>query len=213
MAMSRGVSPERKPCLRLLLASCRTVEKKPSAAEPEPPLKAALTRHGIDAAQAAKLIGQHEAAHLQTMIEYLEFEMARKPGKIADPAAWLVSAIRDGRSKPKGFVSAAERQRREEEKRRKEQAAADKHRRQRAQEARERDEQRMVADHLRTLTAAELAKIDAATLAQADAETLALEKGPFRETAQRLRREAYIRQRLRDQGTLPPANAPAAGTH
>lgn len=178
------------------------------AAASEPPLVTALVAHGIDKAQAARLTKQHEAAHIETMIEYLAFEIAKKPGKIADPAAWLVSAIRDGRAKPKGFISRADREAAAEKKRQDERQEAESRRLERERKAREKTERQATAAYWEALTPEQQAAHDAEAIAQADAEERALiEPGPMQKYGMGILRHNHIRRLLEAQGKLPPAKA------
>lgn len=169
--------------------------------EPEPsPLEAALIGHGITPAKAAELARQHDAGKISTLIEYLEWEMAKKPGKIDDPAAWLVSAFRDGRTKPKGFISRAERQRREEERQARERAETEQRRQKQEQKAREDDERQAIKGYWDSLTPKQQAELQAKADAQADPASLANEwTDAIKRMGQRLRREAYIRHILHNQ--------------
>src|SRR5262249_41859923 len=88
----------------------------------------------------------------------------------ADPAAWLVAAIRDGHVPPKGFVSKAERRRREEARRAKEREDVERRRRQREQAARERSLREEVDAYLERLTPAGREAMEAEALARADPE-------------------------------------------
>ena len=76
-----------------------------------PPLRVAVISHGLEPGSEFHLIAD---AAGWTQLEQLDWRLETKPGKVADPAAWLVAAIRNGHAAPKGFVSKAERQRREE---------------------------------------------------------------------------------------------------
>lgn len=167
-------------------------------AEPEPsPLEAALTGYGIAPAKAAELTRQHDAADIALKIEYLEYEQAKKPGKIADPAAWLYTAIRDGRGKPRGFISREERQRREEERRAKERAAADERRRKQEEEARDKAERQAIAAYWDSLTPEQQKELQAQADAKADPADLARETGVLKRIGQQIRRSEHIRDQLR----------------
>src|SRR5262249_20796829 len=93
------------------------------------------------------------------------------PGKIADPAAYLVTAIRHGHAVPKGFVSQAERQRREAARQAQEREQVQRRRREREQEAHERVERQAVDAFIQQLTPAERKALEAEALAQAGPET------------------------------------------
>ena len=103
------------------------------------PLEITLVGHGWQPDKAAWAVQNFEEEKISTQIAYLEFEMAKKPGKIKDPAAWLYAAITGpGHAKPKGFVTAAEREQKAAAKRQDEQKAAA-GRRQASEDARERE--------------------------------------------------------------------------
>jgi hypothetical protein len=89
---------------------------------------------------------------IRTQVEQLDWLTETKPGKVADPAAWLVAAIRGDHAAPKGFVSKAERQRREEARQAQEREKVEQHRRQREQEARDRATREEVDAYLKRLT-------------------------------------------------------------
>jgi hypothetical protein len=123
------------------------VEIEPLSAEPvlslllpEPsPLESALIGHGISKATAATMVGQYDAERIAVQIEVLEWMEFKKPGKVTDPAAWLVIAIKNNHAKPKGFVSKEERERRAAAKRQAEQwAIEDSRQKRKADEARQR---------------------------------------------------------------------------
>jgi hypothetical protein len=170
------------------------------------PQEVALIGHGVTPAKAAELAGQHNAETIAEYIEYLEYEMAKKPGKIADPAAWLFSAFKDGRSKPKGFVSRAERERRAEEKKTAERQAAEARRQERQKQAAAKAEREALAAYWNALTPEEQVAHDAAAIAQADAEDRKLiEPGPMKRIGLTLLRDKYTRRLLQAEGKLPPS--------
>ncbi len=180
----------------------------PGPAEPPSPLEAALIGHGITPVIAAELIRQHGEEAIKVQIEHLEWQIEKKPGKIADPAAWLVSAIKTGHAAPKGFVSKAERQRREEAKQAKERQAAAERRRKLEEEAEDRRQRELVSGYWKGLTKEQQAEHDAAAIAQANAEELKLiEPGPMKRFGMTLLRDSYTRKLLQAQGILPPAEA------
>jgi hypothetical protein len=141
-------------------------ETPPANAGPSE-LEIELIGRGVSPAAAAELVRQHAEEKIRQQIEILAWYAEKKPDKIDDPAAWLVSAIRspDGHSAPKGFVSAAERQRRAEAKQAKERLAAETRRRQEAQDASEQSRRQRANDHLNSLTPSQQAELDAAALA------------------------------------------------
>ena len=176
-----------------------------TTAEPPSPLAAELIEHGITDAIARQLVAEYEEDKIRAQIEILDWQEAKKPGKISDPAAWLVIAIKNGHAMPKGFVSAAERQRREEAKRQKEQQAAEERRRKQEADAREHAERQAILAYWESLTPQQQAKLQAEADAQAEAEQLARESGPLKSLGQTIRRHEHIRQLLQAQGKLPPA--------
>ena len=143
----------------------------PRLAAPGPsPLEAELIGRGITPAMAGDLVRDHGEEEIRAQIEQLDWLIETKPGKVADPAAWLVAAIRNGHAAPKGFVSKAERQRREEARQAQEREKAEQRRRQREQEARDRAIREEVDAYLKRLTPAERKALEAEALAQADPE-------------------------------------------
>jgi hypothetical protein len=141
------------------------------AAPPGPsPLEAELIGRGITPAMAGVLVRDHGEEPIRAQVEHLDWLVETKPGKVADPAAWLVSAIRNGHAAPKGFVSKAERQRREEARQAQEREKAQRRRREREQAARDQAERQAVVAYIQRLTPAERTALEAEALAQADAE-------------------------------------------
>jgi hypothetical protein len=166
-------------------------EPLPQLSGPEPsPLEAELIGRGVTPGVAAALVRDHGEEKVRAQGEILDWYLAKKPGKIDDPAAWLVAAIKSptGHAVPKGFVSKAERDRREEDKRKADRRAAKDRRRKRAE----------AAEYWASLTAEGRAEVDAASMAAADPASLAAETGPFKGTMQRIRREQHIRRLLAD---------------
>ena len=188
------------------------LQVEPFAADPPPrlagpgpspsPLEAELIGRGVTAGVAAALVRDHGEEKVRAQGEILDWYLANKPGKIADPAAWLVSAIQspNGHAAPKGFVSKADRDRQAEAKRQADRAAAAERRRTQAEDAEEKAELKRAAEYWASLTAEERAEVDAASMAAADPASLAAETGPFKGTMQRARREEYIRRLLADGG-------------
>jgi hypothetical protein len=140
----------------------------PQLATPGPsPLEAELIGHGITPAMAADLVRDHGEEKIRAQVEQLDWLVETKPKKVADPAAWLVAAIRNGHAAPKGFVSKAERQRREEARQAREREKAEQRRRQREQEDRDRARQQAVDAYLQRLTPVERKALEAEALARA----------------------------------------------
>jgi hypothetical protein len=152
---------------------------------------------------AAELVRHHGEETIRTQLEHLDWLVETKPGKIANPAAWLYTAIKNGHAAPKGFVSQAERQRCEEARQAQEREQAQRRRRQREQEARERVERQAVDAELQQLTPAERKRLEAEALAQAGPEVRQSyeEAGPARFRATLLLglvREHVAQQLLRE---------------
>ncbi len=144
----------------------------PRLAAPGPsPLEAELIGRGITPAMAADLVRDHGEEEIRAQVEHLDWLTETKPGKVADPAAWLVAAIRNGHAAPKGFVSRAERRRREEVRQAQEREKAEQHRRQREQAARNRVIREEVDAYLKRLTPVERKALEAEALARAEPES------------------------------------------
>jgi hypothetical protein len=80
---------------------------------------------------AGALVRDHGEEAIRAQMEHLDWRVEKTPGQVADPAAWLVAAIRDGHAPPRGFVSKAERRAHEEARRARERQEAEGRRRQR----------------------------------------------------------------------------------
>jgi hypothetical protein len=162
----------------------------------EPPLVRELVSRGVTPAKADELVSEHSEEKIAAQIERLDWQLEKKPGKIDDPAAYLVGAIIDDYAPPKGFVSKAERQRRAEAKQAKEKQADGERRKRLEAEARERKEKQEVQAYWDSLTPQERDAIDQASIAEADPDALAMETGPLKRLGQQLRRDQYIRRLL-----------------
>jgi hypothetical protein len=119
---------------------------------------------------AGELARGHGEEEIRAQIEHLDWLAEKKPRKVADPAAWLVVAIRNGHAPPEGFVSRAERRRREEARQAKEREGAEQRQRQREQEACERALRERANAYLEGLTPTERKALEAEALAQANPE-------------------------------------------
>lgn len=161
-------------------------------------LEQELVQRGVTAAIAQDLVQDHAEDKIRIQIERVDWLVAKNPEKIAEPAAYLVQAIKNDYAAPKGFVSKAEQQRRLEAKQANEREAAEERRRKQQEEDRERAMRKAVTAYWESLTPAQQAELDTASLADADPDTLAMETGPMKGTLQRLRRDLYIRQLLTD---------------
>jgi hypothetical protein len=147
------------------------LDPPPRPAAPGPsPLEAELIGRGITPAMAAELVREHGEEAVRLQIDILDGLPEKRRAKIADPAAYLVTAIRNGHAAPKGFISRAERQAREEARRAKDREEAERQRRRREEEARERALREEVDAYLGRLTPAEREALEAEALAQADPE-------------------------------------------
>ena len=92
----------------------------------------------------------------------------RRPKKPADPAAFLVDAIRKGYAAPKGFESKAERTKRDEAKREQERREAEARRLKEETRRHEQEAHGQISAYLKALTGEEEAKLDAQAIEQAE---------------------------------------------
>jgi hypothetical protein len=151
------------------------LEVEPLVLDPSPPLpapgpsplEAELIGRGVTPAMAGALVRDHGAETIRAQLEQLDWRLETKPGKVSDPAAWLVAAIRNGHAAPKGFVSKAERQQREEARQAQERAKVEQRRREREQAARDQAQRQAVDAYLQRLTPAERKVLEAEALARA----------------------------------------------
>jgi hypothetical protein len=158
--------------LDLELVPNRKPRRNPAPETATSPLVAMLTQRGVTETIAVELVRQYPE-RIEAQLEILDWLTEKKPEKITEPAAYLVSAIKNGHATPKGFVSRAERERRAEAKRAKEQQAAE-DRRRKQQNAAQADADRKAADaYLKTLGKAERSQLEAKALAAASEETRA----------------------------------------
>ena len=169
-------------------------------------LEMELIRRGVTPAIANELVREHGDEKIREQIEYLDWLIERRPKKkIADPAAYLVSALRNGgHAAPAGFESKAVRQAREEARQAREREATEERRHRQKAEVRERAAREVIAAYWDSLSAQEQAALDEQAKAQADPAMLTLEEGPLKELGRRIRRKAHIRCLLQQQGKLPP---------
>jgi hypothetical protein len=143
----------------------------PRLAAPGPsPLEAELIGRGITPAVAGDLVREHGEEAIRLQIEILDGLPEKRRGKIADPAAYLVTAVRNGHAAPKGFVGRAECQAREEARQARERQEAEARRRRREEAARERALREEVDAYLGRLTPAEREALEAEALTRADPE-------------------------------------------
>ena len=155
------------------------IEMEPFSADPIPLLPAAgpsvveleLMSRGMTPATAAKLVSKHGEETVGRQIEYLDWEIKKKPGKIGDQAAWLFTAITDGHGAPKGFISRDEQERRAEAKKQREQEAAEQRRRKQETEKNERRVAEQIKTYRQSQTPEQLARLEADAIASASEET------------------------------------------
>jgi hypothetical protein len=147
------------------------LDSSPPLPTPGPsPLEAELIGRGVTPAMAGELVRDYGEEKIRAQLEHLDWRLETKPGKVADPAAWLVSAIRNGHAAPKGFVSQAERQRREQMRQAQGRAQVEQRRREREQAARDQAQRQAVDAYLQRLTPAERKALEAEVLARATPE-------------------------------------------
>ncbi|MDG3008370.1 hypothetical protein [Paludisphaera mucosa] len=138
-----------------------------------PPLNAAdqaerdLVERGVTAAVAAELVREHAEEKIRAQMERMDWLTAKQPEKIAEPAAYLVQAIKNDYAPPKGYISLAERQRRQEARQAKERDAAEKRRRELELEQRKSTLLKLAGAHIQRLDPAQLQELEAEALAQA----------------------------------------------
>ena len=171
----------------------------PAPAEPQPSeLEAELIRRGVAPAVTAELVRGHSEEKIRAQIERLDWYTEKKPGKIDNPAAYLVEAIKSDYVAPKGFISKAERQRRAEVRQAKEREAAEERHRQQQEAARERALNEEVDAYRQSLTPEQLAQVEANALAQAGEEERHCYDDPamarYQKTLQHKITDDYIRR-------------------
>jgi hypothetical protein len=184
-----------------------TADPLPRLTRPEPsPLVSELIDHGITEVIAGQLVAEYDEDKIRQQMEILDWQEAKKPGKISDPAAWLVIAIKNGHATPKGFVSAAERQKQAEAKQARERTDAEERRRKQEADTVARKEKELITAFWDGLSQEQKAEHEATAIAQADAEELKLiEPGPMKKYGMTIIRHTYARKLLVAQGKLPPA--------
>src|SRR5262249_12301266 len=71
------------------------LDSSPPLPTPGPsPLEAELIGRGVTPAMAGELVRQYNEKTIRAQLEHLDWRLETKPRKVADPAAWLVAAIR-----------------------------------------------------------------------------------------------------------------------
>ena len=173
-----------------------------------PPLVAELIGHGVTDSIARQLVAEYDEDKIRQQIEILDWQEAKKPGKVSDPAAWLVIAIRNGHATPKGFVSAAERGKQAEAKQARDRSDAEERRCKQEADAKARKEKELINGFWDGLSKEQKAEHEAIAIAQADAEELKLiEAGPMKKFGMTVIRQNYARKLLQSQGKLPVTEA------
>jgi len=166
-----------------------------------------LVQRGVTEAVAQELVRDYPGDKIITQIERVDWLIEKKPEKIAEPAAYLVQAIKNDYAAPKGFVSKAERQRRQEAKQAKEREAAEERLRHQQEQEREQAARQQADHYWESLSTEEQSRLQAQALANAD-DTV---RDTY-ETMKRLgggdgyltiMRRAYIQQLLHNRETLP----------
>ena len=141
------------------------------AVEVDSPQVAELVRHGVTRSKAVELVETNPSDRIATQLEILAWFLETKPEKIADPAAWLVTAIRGDHAAPKGFVTAAERRRIAEAKANREQVEQDARRRKQQEAAEDRAVKAKINAYRKSLSPDQLAQAEADAIAEASEET------------------------------------------
>jgi hypothetical protein len=169
-----------------------------------PSLKEELIRHGVSPTKAETLMRDYAAELVESKLEVFDWLITKQDKRVArSPAGYLVKSIEENYTAPKGFESREQRQRREAARREEETRKAKEYHRQQAERARERAERTAVEAYWNSLSPAEQTSLDEKSYAQANPDVLRIEDGPLRTLGQSIRREAYIRQILQDQGKMP----------
>ena len=167
-----------------------------------------LRHRGITESIAIELARTYPAERIETQLEILDWLQEKQPGKIIDPAAWLVIAVKNGHAPPLGFVSQAEIKRQQAEKRAKEEAEAKERRRKQREAAEEAAYQKAADDYIDRLAPVEFAALEAEALAAADPEARASINNPamarYRATLVRAVLRDYLRPRLQKARKRPP---------
>lgn len=125
------------------------------------PLEGRLVGHGVARSQAAKLVSEYDPSMIEDQIDALEYLLSKQGATVPDNrAGWLVKAIADKYSPPRGFKSkqllAAEESKKAEklaaasEKKREKEAAEQKKRE--TQDAVYAEEERLVENYLSDLS-------------------------------------------------------------
>ena len=182
----------------------RKPHERPDVPEEQPSpalarLIAELTRRTIHPETAADLAKQYPAELIQLKLEVFDWLVAKDDKRVAqNPPGYLIASIHKSYPTPKGFVSAADREKRETAKRQEKDRLAASRRVDLAAAAREREEDRLVIAYWESLTPLEQATLQEAADAQGNPDLVAEETMGAKSFGQRLRRQEYIRQFLRN---------------
>ena len=131
------------------------------------PLAQVLNRHGVTPKVAADLVRDYPAERVEAKIDLLEWMQEQKPNQVKEPGAWLVHAIRDDYSPPKGYRPKAEREAKKKLAAAGSRKAEEERRRAAEEKQREEAEQAAIEDYWNRLSPEERSAL----------ETRAMEKG------------------------------------
>ncbi len=133
-------------------------------------LEARLIAHGITPPKIRKLLSEYDPQRIEAKLDSLDFIVAKGGDGVPQNAAgWLVKAIAEDWTSPRGFVSPAEK----EEQERQEAEKAQK----RAEQKKRKDDARKAADAAeKAAEAAQEAKVSAYLATLSESEKLALER-------------------------------------
>jgi hypothetical protein len=180
----------------------------PGAAEEPPPLLRALVGRGVSRAKAEDLIHLHGPERIQQKLEIFDWMAERKDKRIGkNPAGWLVKAVEDDYTPPKGFESREARRAREDAQRERDRQAAEETRRRREEERRRVEDAKAVDAYLAGLTPQERARIEAEAISRAPEEVrrnlaspeLALLRGSLQKMALRV----YVAEKIKQESSTP----------
>ena len=143
--------------------------RKPAKAQALPPMAEELVNRGVTPERAGELVELYPE-RIERQLEILDWYVNTKPGKITDPAAYLVKAIERNNAKPKGFVSQAERERQRQAQQAEDDRLAASRRADREAEARDRATKARVAAYRQSLSPEQLAQVEAEAIAAASDE-------------------------------------------
>jgi len=161
------------------------------------PLARELIDRGVTAARAEELVRRHPREKIAAQVDRLDWILEKKPGKVADPGAYLAGAIRGDYAAPGGFVPEAERRRREEADRAAERRAAEEARRKRDTVDAERAERERVDAYVRGLSADDRRRLEAEALAEAPEEAREVLRDPAAAKFKNAVMSGMIRDRVR----------------